>query len=85
MLIENAIKHNVVSRKNPLTISLFINADYINVSNSIFEKQIKEESNKVGLKNIADRYRLLTDREVKVIKTESEFTVQLPLLKFPES
>lgn len=85
MLIENAIKHNVVSRKNPLTITLFIEGQYINVSNSILEKDVKEESNGVGLRNIADRYRLLTDLAVKITKTEKEFLVQLPILTLSDS
>ncbi|HEY0744837.1 MAG TPA: histidine kinase [Chryseosolibacter sp.] len=85
MLIENAIKHNVVSRKNPLTITLFIEGQYINVSNSMLEKDVKEESGGVGLRNIADRYRLLTDHAVKITKTEKEFLVQLPILTLSDS
>jgi two-component system, LytTR family, sensor kinase len=81
MLIENAIKHNVVSRKNPLTIRLAIEGNYIAVSNNILEKEVKEESSKVGLKNITDRYSLLSDEKVKITKTESVFLVQLPILK----
>lgn len=80
MLVENAIKHNVVSRKNPLTVELFRLHDMLVVSNTLQEKEVREESSRIGLKNIIERYRLLTDRPVEVIRTEKAFTVKVPLL-----
>ncbi len=81
MLIENAIKHNVVSRKNPLEIVLRSENGSIEVTNNLQEKEIKEESTLTGLKNIQDRYLFLTERQVKIEKSHSRFTVKIPLLE----
>ncbi len=80
MLIENAIKHNVVSSKFPLHIRLFIENNWIVVSNSLQEKQVKEVSTNIGLKNIQSRYAFLSDEKVMIIKTSSEFLVKIPLV-----
>ncbi|MBK8289880.1 MAG: histidine kinase [Flammeovirgaceae bacterium] len=80
MLIENAIKHNVASKKLPLTISLEHKDGYLIVSNSLQKKEIAEESTKIGLKNIISRYKLLSDQPVEIMKTDSKFIVKLPVL-----
>ena len=81
MLIENAIKHNVVSRKNPLEIELRTENDCISITNNLQEKEVKEESTRTGLKNIHDRYVFLTDRQIKIEKTPLHFIVTIPLLE----
>jgi LytS/YehU family sensor histidine kinase len=81
MLIENAVKHNIVSAKKPLYIQLKIADNCLIVSNN---KQIKSQvhnSTKVGLENIKSRYKLVNDTEVEVIETEDAFKVKLPLIK----
>ncbi len=85
MLIENAIKHNVVSRKSPLQIRIFSEVGFIVVSNNLQEKELKEESTQVGLRNIQNRYEFLSDKKVQIKKTEKEFTVRIPLLQFSVS
>lgn len=86
MLIENAIKHNVVSKDNPLKIKIKQDeSGYLIVENNIQEKTIfrdagPEKSTRVGLQNIINRYGLLTDRQVEVIRTAGLFTVRIPLL-----
>lgn len=80
MLIENAIKHNVVSQKNPLSITLKREGDSISVINNLQEKITKEASTFVGLRNITRRYAFLTDKQVNIDKTETEFKVTIPLL-----
>lgn len=80
MLIENALKHNIVSKEYPLKISLREEEDYLVVENNIQLKNILEKSTKVGLRNIVDRYALLTDRPVEVIQGENRFAVRIPLL-----
>ncbi len=80
MLIENAIKHNVASKKAPLNIILQTEGDYIKVSNSLQKKEIEEESTKIGLNNIVSRYKLLSDKPVKIEKTDTLFIVKLPIL-----
>lgn len=81
MLVENAIKHNVVSKENPLTIRIQQeHNDYLVIENNIQEKTIMEKSTRVGLQNIINRYSLLTDRQVEVLRSGGLFTVRLPLL-----
>lgn len=81
MLIENAIKHNVATRENPLVIAIRDDGDgYLAVENNISEKTILEKSTRVGLQNIINRYGLLTDKEVKITRDEARFTVRIPLL-----
>jgi len=81
MLIENAIKHNIVSKNNPLTIKLYSKNGSIVVSNNLQEKEFKEESTHRGLQNIQSRYRLLSDETVLIEKLTSEFKVTIPLLR----
>lgn len=81
MLIENAIKHNIVSRNKPLHIDVHINGtDTIVVSNNLQSRETVERSSQVGLNNIRKRYMLVSNREVTVQKNQSTFTVELPLL-----
>ncbi|SEI37886.1 Histidine kinase [Dyadobacter koreensis] len=81
MLIENAIKHNVVSKENPLRILIQQEGDqYLVVENNIQEKAIMEKSTRVGLQNIINRYGLLTERRVQVIEDGAMFTVKIPLI-----
>jgi hypothetical protein len=81
MLIENAIKHNVVSKENPLKIKIHqAENHYLVIENNIQEKTVLEKSTRVGLQNIINRYSLLTDRQVEVIRNGGLFTVKIPLL-----
>jgi len=84
MLIENAIKHNVISRKKPLHVKLYTSNLVIIVTNNLQEKEIKEPSVLGGLKNIQRRYQFLTDKEVVIERMDSTFTVKIPLLLFNE-
>ncbi len=84
MLIENAIKHNVVSRKNPLTISIRTESGMLIISNNLQLKEIKEPSTKVGLQNIISRYLFLSTREVIIEENGDLFIVKIPLLSLEE-
>lgn len=81
MLIENAIKHNIISGRKPLTIKIqSIEDNLLEISNNLQPKMEKEESTEIGLKNIRKRYEFLTSRKVKVVQSETEFKVIIPLL-----
>ena len=81
MLIENAIKHNIISTKKPLKIELYTNgADQVIVSNNLQKKDLEEYSSEIGLKNIDSRYGFITDRKVEVIQEDGLFTVKIPLI-----
>lgn len=81
MLIENAIKHNVVSKEKPLKIRIVQEEGFLTVENNLQEKLTFEKSTKVGLQNIINRYRLLTEQQVEILRNEWSFKVKLPLLE----
>ncbi|HHC79976.1 MAG TPA: histidine kinase [Flavobacteriia bacterium] len=81
LLLENAIKHNVISNAKPLEVIIKIKDDYIIVGNRIRAKSTQLPSTKVGLKNIEKRYALITKKPVIIQNDGNQFTVSLPLLK----
>lgn len=81
MLIENAIKHNIVSAEKPLIIEISVDEkEYIYVKNRLQKKNFSEHNHGLGLPNISKRYSILTEKEVKIEQNEFEFKVSLPLL-----
>jgi LytS/YehU family sensor histidine kinase len=82
MLIENAIKHNIVSSQKPLHIDIHANGDQtlIVTNNLQLRKSTTEPSSRIGLQNIKKRYELISGRNVVIKKTETIFEVTLPLL-----
>lgn len=81
ILVENAIKHNVVSRDKPLTLRLSMDAQgYITVENNVQKKNVLEKSTKIGLQNMINRYALLTSEKVEVLHTADVFSVRIPPL-----
>lgn len=79
LLVENIIKHNSISSANPMTISIKVNDDYLVVSNPVSPKK-KTASSGIGLKNLASRCRLMTDREISVREEDAVFTVKIPII-----
>lgn len=80
ILIENTVKHNMISVSNPLMIALTSDGDYLIVTNNIIKKTTVETSNKQGMENLKSLYNYLTDKPVEVIATETLFTVKIPLI-----
>ncbi len=81
MLIENAIKHNIVSRNKPLHIRLYANGNNtIIVSNNLQVKNEVHYSSEIGLQNIVKRYKLVSGKDVIIENTETDFIVTLPLI-----
>jgi len=80
MLIENAIKHNVASVKNPLSIWVYVEDDYVVFKNTLKLKSSKGYSSKIGLDNICSHYQLVTDKRVIINETPEFFIVKIPLL-----
>lgn len=80
LLLENALKHNVVSREKPLHVHIAAEGDYLRVRNELQPKVHLESGTKVGLKNILARYRLLTERPVEIVNDSVHFEVSLPLI-----
>jgi len=80
LLLENTIKHNVVSEENPLKVIITEENGYLKVTNNYNPKAVLEKGTKVGIKNIVERYNLLTLKKVVVEKMNNQFVVKLPLL-----
>lgn len=80
ILVENAVKHNVVAPSRPLIISIIIERNSIRVINNRQIKSIPVPSNGMGLTNIAAKYKLLNLPGMSIEPTESQFCVQLPLI-----
>ena len=82
LLIENCVKHNRMSQKEPLVVAISIEGEYLVVSNRVRPRNEIERftSTGIGLANIKDRYRLLTASPVKIERGEALFTVKIPLL-----
>lgn len=80
LLLENTVKHNVVSEENPLKVTITEENGYLVVSNNFSPKTIMENGTKLGLRNIIERYHLITLKKVLIEKTGENFIVKLPLL-----
>ena len=81
MLIENAIKHNAISKQKPLNIKISVNKDKnIVVTNNLQLRQSSEPSSQIGLKNIIKRYQLVSEEKVIVEEALDFFSVSIPLI-----
>jgi LytS/YehU family sensor histidine kinase len=81
LLMENAIKHNIVSADKPLQIDVFTQNGSLVVSNNLQIKNQVTESTGIGLDNIRNRYKLLSEKPVKVTANDTNFTVSIPLIE----
>lgn len=80
LLVENCIKHNIVSKSKPLHIKIYNTEDQIIIENPIQRKMIPEDSLGVGLNNIKMRYKHLLDQETEIISNEQIFQIKLPFI-----
>jgi ligand-binding sensor domain-containing protein len=80
LLVENAIKHNVVSKSNPLVIRILADDDTITISNTLQPKVSPQKGSGLGLEHIRRRYELLTSRKISFGPNNGLFVVSLPLL-----
>lgn len=81
-LVENTVKHNVISKQYPLQVDIYTTTEKeIVVSNNIQPRVDEISSNGVGLKNLWGRYQLLTGKDIRITSTKGYFKVFLPLQK----
>jgi hypothetical protein len=80
LLLENCIKHNVVSEAKPLHVKISIENNQLVVTNNLQMKEVLSDRKGVGLQNIVNRYAILTKRTVLVEENEQEFKIFLPIL-----
>ena len=80
LLLENCIKHNIVSEKKPLHIKIYIEENELIIENNKQIKEVLQDRKGVGLQNIVSRYAILTKRNVIIQESETIFKVKLPIL-----
>lgn len=82
ILLENAIKHNVATLKNPLSIDIRTTKDAIEVVNKLQRRELHtvDTSSGVGLENLMEQYRLIFNKDISIVATECDFMVSLPLV-----
>ncbi|TDD98621.1 histidine kinase [Flavobacterium cellulosilyticum] len=80
LLLENTVKHNVVSEQRPLHIRIYIEGNYLVIQNDFQKKEILQDRKGVGLQNIIDRYGIITKRKVLIEQNDQTFSVKIPIL-----
>lgn len=80
LLVENAIKHNIVAKKKPLRLVIQVKENYLQVSNNYQPKLQKEEGFGIGLANLKKRYQLIAKKDLIILQEEGTFMVNLPLI-----
>ncbi|WP_445457875.1 2TM domain-containing protein [Flavobacterium sp. HNIBRBA15423] len=80
LVLENCIKHNIVSESKPLHIKISIEENQLTIKNNLQKKEVLQDRKGVGLQNIVNRYAILTKRNVLIEENENYFKVFLPIL-----
>lgn len=80
LLVENAVKHNEISNRHPLTIHIYTQGRQLTVSNPLQRKLTATSGTRIGLSNLAKRYRLLLKKEIEVREENNSFIVTIPLI-----
>lgn len=80
MLVENAIKHNIISEKKPLTISITAKNNCLIIKNNLQLKDNMIESTKIGLTNLTERYKCISERTPEFYVKDNEYVAVIPLL-----
>lgn len=80
ILLENAIKHNVISKTHPLRVSVYIEGNSVVVKNNLQRKNVIEKSTKTGLMNIRIRYAYFGKEAIRIDSSDESFVVSIPLL-----
>ena len=80
LLLENTVKHNVVSEQRPLHIRIYIEGDYVVIQNNYQKKEVLQDRQGVGLQNIINRCGIISNRKVLIEQNEQIFRVKIPIL-----
>jgi two-component system LytT family sensor kinase len=80
ILVENAIKHNIISQQKPLTVDIYIDdAQMLVTRNNLQKKKSVESSTKIGLQNLMNRFEYIYGQGIDIFETETDFLVKIPL------
>ena len=80
LLVENAVKHNILTPSCPLDISIYTDNGVLCVSNNVNPRNDVEYSNGIGLNNLNEKYRFLTNKGIDISVNESVYVVKLPVI-----
>lgn len=80
LLLENAVKHNIVSEQKPLHIKIYIENNCLIIENNLQKKEVLQDRKGVGLQNIIDRYAIISKKKIIINQTDNQFIVKLPIL-----
>jgi sensor histidine kinase YesM len=78
-LLENAVKHNSATKRHPLKVKIYVDDEQLVMVNTLNEIEVPEESNGIGLANLNERFKIMLDHEIGIVKTDEYFIVKLPL------
>jgi sensor histidine kinase YesM len=84
MLIENALKHNIITEERPLNITISAAGNFLTIKNSLNQKEMEAGNTGSGLENIAMRYDYFTDNKLVIENTGTDFIVKAPLIEVEE-
>ena len=79
--MENVVKHNEISESRPLQVELHVSDHHLSICNVIQRKRSLGHSSKIGLKNLDERFRILTGKTIMTTTEENQFHVRLPLVR----
>jgi sensor histidine kinase YesM len=80
---ENAVKHNELSESKPLQIDVDVRQGNLFIINTIQERRMLQHSSKIGLKNLNDRFKIITGKEITAGREENKFIISFPLIPVP--
>lgn len=80
ILVENAIKHNIISKQKPLHVDIYVDdAGMLVTRNNLQKKKSVESSTKIGLQNLINRFSYIFNQSIDIFETETDFLVKVPL------
>lgn len=80
VLVENAIKHNAMTLEKPMQLKIFNENGSLVIQNNLQKKMIVEHSNKIGLENLKNLYKYLSEKKIEIIESHRLFAVKIPLI-----
>jgi PAS domain S-box-containing protein len=80
VILENAIKHNIVNESKPLLIEIFSEGQFLVMKNNLQPKISAPVSTGLGLKNLVKRYALITDMEPSFKVETNHYVARIPLI-----
>lgn len=80
LLVENAVKHNIITLSSPLSIQVYIENGLLCVSNNVNPRSHVEYSNGIGLNNLNEKFRFIANKSIDISTDNSVYIVRLPIV-----